>query len=304
MGLTAGARPGGGIGLMSALAGPALRPYWMVAPALAVLALFFASGLVLALVQSLGHFPAGGLTGWSLDYYRALFGAPGFYRALGETVYLAGVSTVLSAILSLGLALGMRRVALASRWVRMALQLPLPVPHLAVGAAMALILSQSGLLSRVAFAMGWISDPGEFPALVNDRWNLGLIGVYLYKEVPFITLFLLAVLERSGDDQEEAARTLGAGPWERFRRVVLPTVLPGLALSSLIVFAFIFGAFELPLLMGRTYPETLAVLAYHQYIAAEWSARPQAMAVCMVIAGATTATALAYHRIVRRVWAS
>lgn len=276
------------------------RPYAMVAPALAVLGLFFVTGLGMALVQSLGWFPAAGLRDWNLDAYRTLLSDPSFYRSLGETLYLAVVATAISAVLSLALALALRRVAVISQWVRFMLQLPMPVPHLAVGGAVVLILSQSGLLSRLAFALGWMSAPADFPALVNDRWNLGLIAVYLYKEVPFITLFLLAVLERSGTELEQVARSLGAGPWQRFRRVILPAVLPGLASASLIVLAFILGAFELPLLLGRTHPETLAVLAYHHYIDVDLNSRPLAMAVCMIIAAITVLIALGYHRLLWR----
>ena len=278
---------------------PALGPYWAVAPALGVLGLFFVSGLVMGLVQSLGYFPAAGLEDWNLAHYRELFAAPEFYRSLGETIYLAGAATALSAVVSLALVLLVRRVSPAHHLVKVFLQLPLPIPHLAVGGAMVLLLSQSGLISRLAFALGWVSDPGQFPALVNDRWNVGLILVYLYKEVPFITLFLLAVLERSGEALEEAARSLGAGAWQRFRRVLLPLMLPALASASLIVFAFIVGAFELPLLLGRTYPETLAVLAYHRYTDVDLAARPVAMAVCMVIAATALAVTAGYYRLLQ-----
>ncbi len=79
-------------------------------------------------------------------------------------------------------------------------------------------------------------------------------------------------------EYEEVAQTLGAGPWQRFRHVLLPLVMPGIISTSIIVFAFLFGSFEIPLLLGVRYPNTLPVTAYRAYIDPDLSRRPEAMA--------------------------
>jgi putative spermidine/putrescine transport system permease protein len=69
------------------------------------------------------------------------------------------------------------------------------------------------------------------------------------KEAPFIALMILALLARLGDEYEQAARVLGASAWQRFRHVTLPLIAPAVVSSSLMVFAFIFGAFEVPFIV-------------------------------------------------------
>lgn len=61
-----------------------------------------------------------------------------------------------------------------------------------------------------------------------------------------------------GDDHEAAARTLGATRWQAFRHVLLPMLMPALAAASALVFAFAFGAYEVPLILGVHAPEGAA----------------------------------------------
>ena len=66
--------------------------------------------------------------------------------------------------------------------------------------------------------------------------------------------------------------------------VLLPLIAPGLTGAAVIVFAFTFGAYEIPLVLGANAPVTLPVLAYRSYTDVDLAARPQAMAMAMVIA--------------------
>ena len=52
---------------------------------------------------------------------------------------------------------------------------------------------QSGLLARFGFALGWIGEPAEFPAVVQDRFGVSIIVAYVLKETPFIALMVLAL---------------------------------------------------------------------------------------------------------------
>ena len=133
-------------------------------------------------------------------------------------------------------------------------------------------------------ALGWIQTPADFPLLINDSWSIGIILAYVWKEIPFITLMILAVLRHSGNDLLDVGRTLKAGRWQRFRYITLPIIFPALGAASLIVFAFTFGAFEVPFLLGRTYPMTLPVWAYKNYSDIDLMARPEGIATGIVIA--------------------
>jgi putative spermidine/putrescine transport system permease protein len=119
------------------------------------------------------------------------------------------------------------------------------------------------------------------------------------KEVPFIALMTLALLARLGDEYEQAARVLGASAWQRFRYVTLPLIAPAVVSSSLMVFAFILGAFEVPYILGRPYPAMLSVVAQQRYLDVNLAARPGAIALAMLSTLLTAALAWAYLRLTR-----
>jgi putative spermidine/putrescine transport system permease protein len=260
-----------------------LRIWVMLAPALAVIGLLFVGGVIVGFGQSLDYMPIIGLTTPTLRHYVNILADPSFYTALLLTLYIALVSTVLAGALAVAAALVLRRPFTGSRIVTFLFQLPLPVPHLVAAAGIVLLLTQSGLFARLFYQAGLLEQPNQFPALIFDRWQFGTILVYLWKEVPFIGLVVLAVLKGIGQEYEEIAQTLGANRWQRFRYVLLPLILPGLVTTGIIVFAFVFGSFEIPLLLGQRYPNVLPVTAYRAYVDPDLNQRPEAMAIGMVI---------------------
>lgn len=269
----------------------------LLAPALLVVGVLFAGGLSAALAQSLGYLPAIGRTEIALDAYREVLGSRGFLDSLLLTLYVAGVSTVVSTVLAVIAALLLRNSA--GRLSAAVFQLPVTIPHLVAAVGIALVVSQTGLGARVAAALGLIGEPAEFPALLYDRYSVGIILTYVWKEVPFIALVVLAALRGMAGELEEVARTLGANGWQRFWYVVFPTIAPGVIAASLIVFAFTFGAFEVPYLLGQTYPTILPVTAYNEYRSIDLSSRPAAMAINVLISLITALIAALYLRLGR-----
>jgi len=272
----------------------------MLAPALVVIGFIFAGGLVLGLSQSLGYMPIIGERGFSLRAYAELVARPGFARSLGLTIFVSVASTVAAVALAVVTALTLRKRFRGKKLVSFVYQLPLTVPHLVIAVGFLLLISQSGLLARAAHALGWIRESSQFPILVFDDLGIGIILVYVWKEVPFIGLIALAVLQSLGEDYEEQARTLGAGRWQTFRHVLLPLILPGILPGSIIIFAYVFGAFEVPYLLGKSFPSMLSVLSYRLYIDVDLNARPQAMAMSILIALFVLLLVTAYRRLTRR----
>ncbi len=277
-----------------------LLPYLLLAPTLLIIGVLFLGGVAVGIVQSLGYLPVIGLRTWTFDYYIALLTGRDFYISLGLTLYMAVTSTVLATVLAVAAAMVLRRSFAGRRRLTTIFQLPLPVPHLVAAAGIVMLLTQSGLAARVLYAANLLDRPGDFPALVFDRSYIGAILVYTWKEVPFIGLVVLAVLRSAGVDFEEAAQTLGASPWQRFRYVLLPLVTPGIVSTSIIVFAFLFGSFEIPLLLGVRYPNTLPVTAYRAYIDPDLTRRPEAMAMGVVITLVVIGLMAIYRRIAGR----
>jgi putative spermidine/putrescine transport system permease protein len=96
---------------------------------------------------------------------------------------------------------------------------------------------------------------------VRDPGGLGIVLVYVYKEVPFLALLVLAAWGPAVAAREEAAAVLGARPLQRLRWVVWPAIRVPLVTGSAVVAAFVIGAFEVPLAIGPTSPQTLSELA-------------------------------------------
>ncbi|MGF1570281.1 MAG: ABC transporter permease [Nodosilinea sp.] len=264
----------------TALAQVPWRAYGLVLPAVTLVGLLFGGGLGLAFLQSIGLV---GLTSpgtLSLAAYRQALGSPQFWQSLGLSLYIAFTATALSTVLSIALAMLLQR---SGRWASFACQLTLPIPHLVGIAGILLLLSPSGLLSRLLFALGWISSDQDFPLLVNDPANIGVMTHFLWKEIPFMTLILLAVLRGIRPEYAIQARALGASRWQCFCAITLPLMRPGVVSASLIVFGFIFGSFEVPFLLGSTFPKTLPVLVYQAFTDVDLNQRAVAIALGLLL---------------------
>ena len=272
----------------------------LLAPAILVILLLFMGGLVTGFLRSLGYFPLIGLNDFNFDAYSIIFTDNGFIRSFILTFHIAFTSTLIASILAVASAMLLRPAFRGKRFVQFIFSLNLTIPHLVGAVGVLYLFSGSGLVSRLATGAGIIDTPAGFPAMVNDPWAIGIIIQYVWKEIPFIGVIVLAILLSVGEDYESVARSLGANRWQAFRNVTLPLIMPGVVSASVIVFAFTFGAFEIPWLLGSTFPKALPVLAFESYTDVDLAARPQAMAMAMVIAVMSSLMILAYMKVSRR----
>ncbi|GAB5491973.1 MAG: ABC transporter permease subunit [Phototrophicaceae bacterium] len=276
----------------------------MLAPTLSVIIVLFIGALVYGFVQSLGWNPRIGATDINLDaYYNIMFGeehSQAFWTGLALTLWVSIASTVISATLAIGSALLLRGTFIGKRVSTFLFQLNLPIPHVVAAIGISFLLSQSGLLSRIGATMGIISSPSDFPILIKDSYGLGIIIAYVWKELPFIGVIVLAVLQSLGQDYEDIARSLGANSWQRFRYVILPLIMPGVLSASIIVFAFTFGSYEVPALLGVRYPRMLPVTSLRFFTDPDLNSRAEGMAMSMIIAFIVLILVLLYMWISRR----
>jgi putative spermidine/putrescine transport system permease protein len=256
----------------------------MLAPALTIVLLLFGGGLGLGLLQGLGYLPAAGMKVLSFAHFVRVLSDPDFGSSLALTLYIAVTSTVIAAAISVAMALTLDWLGERSKIVQFVFQIPLTVPHLVVAVAIVFMMSPTGFLSRAALRLGLLESSAGFPLLVNDDWGIGIMTAYVWKELPFITLMILSVLRQSGKQLHDVGRTLKAGRWQRFRFITLPIIFPSLGAACLIVFAYTFGAFEVPFLLGQTYPMMLPVWAYRNYSDVDLLARPEGVATGILIA--------------------
>jgi len=261
---------------------PNLRIALSLAPALLLLGGLFFGGIAIGVARTLGLGPNG--AGLNFAAYAAVLSDPDIYRSLGLSVWIAGASTVIAALIALPAALMLRYPFRGRGLAGFLFQVNLTIPHLVGAIGILYLFSQSGSFARAAAGLGLIARPAEFPALVYDPAALGVIFTYVWKEVPFVGLVVLAALLARGPGKEEAARTLGASRWQVLRHVTIRSVMPSLVSASAIVFAFAFGAYEVPAMLGASVPQALPVVAYRLFTDVEIAARLEAGAVAHLIA--------------------
>lgn len=263
---------------------PVLHTVLKLSPVLLPFILLFAGGLALAVAQSLGFglpFPySGGI--W--DGYRTLWAehvAASFWLSLR----VGFVSASLSLVLGTMFAVGLWRMPAKLQQLGVVYKIPLILPHLAVAFIVLVFFAKSGVLSSVAYHMGLVDTPADFPALLYDGSGAGMILAYVYKETPFVILMAYASLKRLDVRLLDTAHMLGAGMLMQWRCVLLPHLAPVLHTSFIILFLYAFGAFEIPFMLGESRPGMLSIEAYNFYFQRDLASRPAAMAilVCMFL---------------------
>ncbi len=238
-------------------------------PALLAILVVAGTGVGAVVATSLGLMPLVGqpvpsLQGWS-------DAAPDLLLAVRESLVIAVGSTVLAALAGLLLASVMLGQGRGSGLVRVVAAGVLALPHLVGAASVGLLLSDGGMAARVTGVGGW-------PQLVAGPWPVATVLELAWKESAFVALVVVAALGPQHRRRVEAATVLGARPFQRWSRVLVPASLPAVGAASLIVFVYTVGSYEVAWLLGRAYPEPLPVLAYRLFSSIDLASRPAAAA--------------------------
>lgn len=261
-----------------------LKPYLMVLPMLVFLVGIFLLGLVLGLVESLGYFPAIGLHTFTLEFYEKIFRDPNVLQSLKFSLYTALTSSLLSAAFGVLLSwLILKTNRRRGRPLPGVYRTPIYVPHVIVALFIFVLFTQSGLLARLLYHMGLLSDMEAFPKLIFDKAGVGIMIAYLWKELPFMTYVTYDVFRTLDDRYDAIAGSLGAGPWQKVRYIYLPQIWPAITSGFVMIFSYAFGSYEVPLLLGPTMPRALPVLSYIYYSSVDLREHVYAMACNMVI---------------------
>ena len=275
-------------------------PYLLLLPFFALMALILVS-IWNVFLQSMGYIPAFGLTTRTFDYYKEVFQQKEFLSALQASLHIAFISAIFATILGVLLCYALVKRNHTRGGLLYAVRLPILMPHAVVAVFIVNLLSQTGLFARIACALGFLSDFSQFPQLLYTQNYLGAIIAYLWKEIPFVAYFVLALMSSISHTLGEAAENLGASPWRSFFQITLPLSMPAVLKAFLIIFIFAFGGYELPFLLGATTPKALPVQAYLAYTAPDLRDRPYAMAMNGVILLLSLAMSLLYALLMRKV---
>ena len=270
-------------------------------PLLIPFALLFVGGIVFALLQAFGlAVPVeSGKPGFSA-FIEALSSA-WFYRSFGYSIYIGFTSAVISVTGGTALAYFLWQLPVTRQKSGLITRIPLILPHIAVGFLVLLFFSQSGFFSSLAFHIGLIDSPAEFPSLVYNKSGGGILMAYVYKEIPFVVIMVFAILKRFNRDIICAASMLGAGGRRIFFRLIFPHIYPVVSTTFIILFLFSFGAFDIPFIIGTSSPEMLSVHVFNVYFKRDLSLRPYAMAMLVLMLLFSLSITWLYSRIIRKI---
>lgn len=193
-----------------------------------------------------------------LAEYFSILAEPRYRSTLVNTLILAAITTMVTLAVATIAGIFLQRHRFPGRSLLVAfLTFPLAFPGVVVGFMIILLAGRQGVVGDLSSRL--IGDKLVFAYSIY-----GLFLGYLYFSIPRVILTIMAAVQKLDPALEEAARSLGAGPWAVQRDVVLPALMPALIASGAIAFATAMGAFGTAFTLA-TNIDVLPMLIYTEF---------------------------------------
>jgi len=240
-----------------------------------------------------------------LDNYISLFQDDVFLLSVFNTILYTVVATVIKFGLGLWLALLLNHSMPFKAFIRAIVLLPYIVPTVLSAIAFWWIYdAQFSIVSWALVKLGLIDHYIDFLGEPNMARG-SLIAANIWRGIPFVAICLLAGLQTISPSLYEAAALDGATPWQRFRHVTVPMLMPILSVVLTFSVLFTFTDFQLVYAITRGGPvnstHLMATLAFQRAIAGGRLGEGAAIATAM-IPFLVFATVFSYYGLQRRKW--
>lgn len=180
-----------------------------------------------------------GQESFSIDNYRQLADGPLYATVFLRTAWSAALASLITVALALPAAWALSRMQ--SKWRTFVLSIvvvPYLTSYLLLIYSMFVILGPDGPASEVLHALGFGSAKDS---VLYTPW--ATVIIFAYESLAVAIFVIYAVSERVTRDHLEAAASLGAPAWYRFKHVIAPLLSPGILGAFLIVIVPMGGAF-------------------------------------------------------------
>ena len=185
--------------------------------------------------------------GFTFKYYGKVFKNESLMEALGNSLTIAFLATIVSLVLGALAAVMLWRFRFPLKaGVEGTMSLPIVVPEICMGVAMLIFFA----------SIGW---PTDLP------WPLSLSAITIAHITfcfPFVTMVVRARLSSFNREEEEAAKDLGATEWQAFRDVLIPHMKPGLIAGALLAFTLSLDDFVITFFTSGPNTTTFPVKVY------------------------------------------
>lgn len=215
------------------------------------------SGYTYALLYSFG------LTGllnseFTLHYWKSLFLQHQLLKHLWFSIYTAAISMLFSLIVAFYFAyqlLHQPRI-----WIIKSLLLPVFFAPISAAFIFNYLLSSTGIISRICFALGWINSYNDFPIFTQDKLGVGIIIPHIFLLFPLFSLLFYNIAKKENlMALKDLSLNLGASSKKFVFKIFIPILLKKTEPIILLYFIFFIGAYEIPLYLGTQSPQMLTV---------------------------------------------
>lgn len=165
------------------------------------------------------------------DNFRKIFADPTKIAALGNTLFLAFGSVILSNVAGLAIAVGLNRVLKTRYILRTLFFMPVVLSPLATSYIWKFVFQFDGPLNILLRAAG-LGDLAR-PWLADPTWAIWtVLIVVVWQNIGFAMVIYMAGLAAVPVEVEEAAAIDGANIWQRFLHVTVPAIRPAIAIAT------------------------------------------------------------------------
>jgi sulfate transport system permease protein len=184
---------------------------------------------------------------------------PDALHAFWMTLVMVGIAVPLNTIFGVGCALLMVRTKFRGKaFLNALIDIPFAVSPVVIGLSLILVYGVHGWIGS------WLADYG---IQIIFSWP-GMVLATIFVSLPFVVREVVPVLQEIGDEQEQAAHTLGATGWQTFWRVTLPAIRWGVVYGVVLSAARALGEFgAVAVVSGRItgQTETAPLFVARQY---------------------------------------
>lgn len=216
--------------VMTFFRSPRATPYLLLLPAILVILSVVLLPLLVSFWTSFTSYnltkPATLFQFVGLRNYERLLGNADFWWAFGRTIVFITIALNLEMVLGLGLALLINKVTFGQRTLRTIMMFPMMFSPILVGFQFKYLFNDAvGLVNNALFDLGLITAP--IPWLVDGTLApITIILAEVWMSTSVFAILLLAGLMALPKEPIEAAKVDGCNPWQVFRHITLPFLMP------------------------------------------------------------------------------
>lgn len=230
---------------------------------------------------------------FTLDYVGKFFAKRFYWSTLVNSMEVTLAATLLAAIIGVPMAYILTKYKIrGSAWLNVLIVISYLSPPFIGAYAWIQLLGRSGVITS-----WWNELTGS--AFDGIYGFAGILLVFSLQSFPLIYLYVAGALKNMDSSLIEAAESLGSGPIDRMRRIIVPLVMPTLLAGALLIFMRVFSDFGTPMLIGEGY-KTMPVLVYNQFMSEVGGDDGFAAALCLIVVVLTVVLFLAQRLISER----